>query len=85
MQGWRAHRLWAGTVGSALCSWWRQLTASRCSSRQGVSFDQANNLLIEPARIEEEEVCTLALLASLLPCLGHLLWVWGASLHLLGL
>uniref|UniRef100_A0A8C6XMI7 Scribble planar cell polarity protein n=1 Tax=Naja naja TaxID=35670 RepID=A0A8C6XMI7_NAJNA len=24
----------------------------------GVSFDQANNLLIEPARIEEEEVCT---------------------------
>uniref|UniRef100_A0A8D2MS07 PDZ domain-containing protein n=1 Tax=Zonotrichia albicollis TaxID=44394 RepID=A0A8D2MS07_ZONAL len=27
-------------------------------SVKGVSFDQANNLLIEPARIEEEEVCT---------------------------
>lgn len=31
-------------------------------SRQGVSFDPANNLLIEPARIEEEEVCTRSLL-----------------------
>uniref|UniRef100_A0A8C7AS94 Scribble planar cell polarity protein n=1 Tax=Neovison vison TaxID=452646 RepID=A0A8C7AS94_NEOVI len=29
---------------------------------EGVSFDPANNLLIEPARIEEEEVCTRSLL-----------------------
>uniref|UniRef100_A0A803WCN8 Scribble planar cell polarity protein n=1 Tax=Ficedula albicollis TaxID=59894 RepID=A0A803WCN8_FICAL len=31
----------------------------------GVSFDQANNLLIEPARIEEEEVCTTPTVLSL--------------------
>uniref|UniRef100_A0A8C6RQ71 Scribbled planar cell polarity n=1 Tax=Nannospalax galili TaxID=1026970 RepID=A0A8C6RQ71_NANGA len=33
-------------------------------SVKGVSFDQANNLLIEPARIEEEEVCTGQVVAS---------------------
>nr|XP_013795049.1 PREDICTED: protein scribble homolog [Apteryx mantelli mantelli] len=34
-------------------------------SVKGVSFDQANNLLIEPARIEEEEVCTIPTVLSL--------------------
>uniref|UniRef100_A0A803V2J7 Scribble planar cell polarity protein n=1 Tax=Ficedula albicollis TaxID=59894 RepID=A0A803V2J7_FICAL len=34
-------------------------------SVKGVSFDQANNLLIEPARIEEEEVCTTPTVLSL--------------------
>lgn len=33
-----------------------------------MSFDQANNLLIEPARIEEEEVCTRSLLCALGCC-----------------
>uniref|UniRef100_A0A8C6XM36 Scribble planar cell polarity protein n=1 Tax=Naja naja TaxID=35670 RepID=A0A8C6XM36_NAJNA len=42
------------------CQWSGGL-AKRCPlgpGSPGVSFDQANNLLIEPARIEEEEVCT---------------------------
>uniref|UniRef100_A0A452F8W1 Scribble planar cell polarity protein n=1 Tax=Capra hircus TaxID=9925 RepID=A0A452F8W1_CAPHI len=54
-------------------------------SVKGVSFDQANNLLIEPARIEEEEVCTRLLLCSCPglrgPCsraAGSPARVWGA-------
>ncbi|NXD45917.1 SCRIB protein, partial [Copsychus sechellarum] len=85
LQGWqsglgRGERGWAwGECPPAL-----GLAGRAWGGVGGVSFDQANNLLIEPARIEEEEVCTTPAVLSLPKSPGLLDLLPRGSSHLSG-